>query len=75
MKYINSLSIHLFAMISVAVVALSIKDITLSQFALFSFFFGALLFSYMQRTKNMTEEEMMNKLGFRGNKFFDTTIE
>ena len=74
-KYFNSLTIHFcFGILSAFIVILIADNISLATTCLFVF---ALLiwFTFYNRVKDMTSEEISEKFGFKGNKFLDCTNE
>lgn len=74
-KYINSLTIHFcFAILSALITILIADNISLATTCLLVF---ALLiwFTFYNRVKDMTSEEISEKFGFKGNKFLDCTDE
>ena len=76
-KYFNSLTIHFCFSILFTFVAIMIMDnvslVTLCLFGLFTVL--PLWFTFYNRVKDMTSEEISEKFGFKGNKFLDCTNE
>lgn len=74
-KYINSFSIHFYIVMFIGFLLLCIESapiityIVLVLLLLFSFF------TFYNRCKNMNGEEFVERLGFKGNKFFDPNID
>lgn len=74
-KYINSLTIHFYLAILFAFITILIVDnISLATTCLLVFALPA-WFTFYNRVKDMTSEEISEKFGFRGNKFLDCTDE
>ena len=74
-KYINSLTIHFcFAILSALITILIVDNISLAMACLLVFAFP-IWFTFYNRVKDMTSEEISEKFGFRGNKFLDCTNE
>ena len=76
-KYTNSLTIHFCLNILFTFIVIMIMDnvslVTLCLFGLFIVF--PLWFTFYNRVKDMTSEEISEKFGFKGNKFLDCTNE
>ena len=74
-KYFNSLTIHFcFGILSAFIVILIADNISLATTCLFVFAFP-IWFTFYNRVKDMTSEEISEKFGFKGNKFLDCTNE
>lgn len=74
-KYINSLTIHFcFAILSTFIVILIADNISLATTCLLVFVLP-IWFTFHNRVKDMTSEEISEKFGFKGNKFLDCTNE
>ena len=74
-KYINSLTIHFcFAILSAFTVILIVDNISLATTCLLVFALP-IWFTFYNRVKDMTSEEISEKFGFKGNKFLDCTNE
>ena len=74
-KYINSLTIHFYlAILSAFITVLIVDNISLATTCLFVFALP-IWFTFYNRVKDMTSEEISEKFGFRGNKFLDCTDE
>ena len=74
-KYINSLTIHFcFCILSAFIVILIADNISLATTCLLVFALP-IWFTYYNRVKDMTSEEISEKFGFRGNKLLDCTDE
>ena len=74
-KHINSLTIHFcFAILSAFIVILIADNISLETTCLLVFALP-IWFTFYNRVKDMTSEEISEKFGFRGNKFLDCTNE
>ena len=74
-KYINSLTIHFcFAILSAFIVILIVDNMYLATTCLFVFVLP-IWFTFYNRVKDMTSEEISEKFGFKGNKFLDCTDE
>ena len=74
-KYINSLTIHFYLAILFAFITILIVDnISLAITCLFVFALP-IWFTFYNRVKDMTSEEISEKFGFKGNKFLDCTDE
>lgn len=74
-KYINSLTIHFcFAILSAFIVILIVDNMYLSTTCLLVFALP-IWFTFYNRVKDMTSEEISEKFGFKGNKFLDCTNE
>lgn len=74
-KYINSLTIHFcFAILSAFIVILIVDNMYLATTCLLAFALP-IWFTFYNRVKDMTSEEISEKFGFRGNKFLDCTNE
>ena len=74
-KYINSLTIHFcFAILSAFIVILIVDNMYLATTCLLVFAFP-IWFTFYNRVKDMTSEEISEKFGFKGNKFLDCTNE
>lgn len=74
-KYINSLTIHFcFGILSAFIGILIVDDISLATICLLVFILP-IWFTFHNRVKDMTSEEISEKFGFRGNKFLDCTNE
>ena len=74
-KYINSLTIHFYlAILSAFITVLIVDNISLST-TCFLVFALPIWFTFYNRVKDMTSEEISEKFGFKGNKFLDCTDE
>lgn len=74
-KYINSLTIHFcFAILSAFIVILIVDNMYLATTCLLVFTLP-IWFTFYNRVKDMTSEEISEKFGFKGNKFLDCTNE
>ena len=74
-KYINSLTIHFcFAILSAFIVILIVDNMYLAAICLLVFTLP-IWFTFYNRVKDMTSEEISEKFGFKGNKFLDCTNE
>ena len=74
-KYFNSLTIHFYLAILFASIAILMADnIFLATMGLFIFVIP-IWFTFYNRVKDMTSEEISEKFGFRGNKLLDCTDE
>ena len=74
-KHINSLTIHFcFGILSAFIVILIADNISLATTCLLVFAFP-IWFTFYNRVKDMTSEEISEKFGFKGNKFLDCTNE
>ena len=74
-KYINSLTIHFYlAILSAFITILIVDNISLATTCLLVFALP-IWFTFYNRVKDMTSEEISEKFGFKGNKFLDCTDE
>ena len=74
-KYFNSLTIHFcFGILSAFIVILISDNIFLATTCLLVFALP-IWFTFYNRVKDMTSEEISKKFGFKGNKFLDCTNE
>ena len=74
-KYFNSLTIHFYlAILFASIVILMADNIFLATTCLFVFALP-IWFTFYNRVKYMTSEEISEKFGFKGNKFLDCTNE
>ena len=74
-KYFNSLTIHFcFGILSAFIVILKADNISLATTCLLVFALP-IWFTFYNRVKDMTSEEISEKFGFKGNKFLDCTNE
>ena len=74
-KHINSLTIHFcFGILSAFIVILIADNISLATTCLLVFALP-IWFTFCNRVKDMTSEEISEKFGFKGNKFLDCTNE
>ena len=74
-KYTNSLTIHFcFGILSAFIVILIADNISLATTCLLVFAVPR-WFTFYNRVKDMTSEEISEKFGFKGNKFLDCTNE
>ena len=74
-KYFNSLTIHFYLAILFAFITILIIDnISLATTCLLVFALP-IWFTFYNRVKDMTSEEISEKFGFKGNKFLDCTNE
>ena len=74
-KYTNSLTIHFcLGILSAFITVLVVDNISLATTCLIVFALP-IWFTFYNRVKDMTSEEISEKFGFRGNKFLDCTNE
>ena len=74
-KHINSLTIHFcFAILSTLITILIVDNMYLATTSLLVFALP-IWFTFYNRVKDMTSEEISEKFGFKGNKFLDCTNE
>lgn len=74
-KYFNSLTIHFcFGILSAFIVILIADNISLATTCLLVFALP-IWFTFYNRVKDMSSEEISEKFGFKGNKFLDCTNE
>ena len=74
-KHVNSLTIHFcFAILSAFIVILIVDNMYLATTCLLVFALP-IWFTFYNRVKDMTSEEISEKFGFKGNKFLDCTNE
>lgn len=74
-KYTNSLTIHFcIGILSAFIVILIADNISLVTTCLLAFVLP-IWFTFYNRVKYMTSEEISEKFGFKGNKFLDCTNE
>ena len=74
-KYFNSLTIHFcLGILSAFIVILIADNISLATTCLLVFALP-IWFTFYNRVKDMTSEEISEKFGFKGNKFLDCTNE
>ena len=74
-KYFNSLTIHFcIGILSAFIVILIADNISLATTCLLVFALP-IWFTFYNRVKDMTSEEISEKFGFKGNKFLDCTNE
>lgn len=74
-KYFNSLTIHFYlAILFASITILMVDNISLATTCLFVFVLP-IWFTFYNRVKDMTSEEISEKFGFKGNKFLDCTDE
>ena len=74
-KSINSFTIHFcFAILSAFITILIVDNISLATTCLLAFVLP-IWFTFYNRVKDMTSEEISEKFGFKGNKFLDCTNE
>lgn len=74
-KYINPLTIHFFfAILSAFITILIVDNMYLATTCLLVFALP-IWFTFYNRVKDMTSEEISEKFGFKGNKFLDCTNE
>lgn len=75
LKYINSLTIHFcLGILSAFITILIVDNISLATTCLLVFALP-IWFTFYNRVKDMTSEEISEKFGFKGNKFLDCTNE
>lgn len=74
-KYINSLSLHLFFICFVALFMLSFEEPSTCLLSLGIPTFLLLVYTFYKRIKDMSEEEFVEKLGFKDNRFLDPTLD
>lgn len=71
-KYINSFSLHFYAICFLVCFFLSIEEATIyTWLVVVLLLLLPLVLSYLYRIKDMTEEEIVEKFGFTDNKFLD----
>lgn len=74
-KYINSLTIHFcLGILSAFITVLVVDNISLAIACLLVFALP-IWFTFYNRVKDMTSEEISEKFGFKDNKFLDCTDE
>ena len=74
-KYTNSLTIHFcLAILSAFITILIVDNMYLATTCLLVFALP-IWFTFYNRVKDMTSEEISEKFGFKGNKFLDCTNE
>lgn len=74
-KYFNSLTIHFYlAILSAFITILIVDNMYLATICLLVFALP-IWFTFYNRVKDMTSEEISEKFGFKGNKFLDCTNE
>lgn len=74
-KYINSLTIHFcIGILSAFITVLIVDNISLATICLLVFALP-IWFTFYNRVKDMTSEEISETFGFKGNKFLDCTNE
>ena len=74
-KYFNSLTIHFcLGILSAFITILIVDNISLATTCLLVFALP-IWFTFYNRVKDMTSEEISEKFGFKGNKFLDCTNE
>lgn len=74
-KYTNSFTIHFcLGILSAFIVILIADNISLATTCLLVFALP-IWFTFYNRVKDMTSEEISEKFGFKGNKFLDCTNE
>jgi len=73
-KYINSFSLHFYAILALVMFVLSFEEPNLYTLLVTFLLVLPLILSYLYRIKNMTEEEIVERFGFKGNKFLDPSI-
>ena len=74
-KYTNSLTIHFcLGILSAFITILIVDNISLATTCLLVFTLP-IWFTFYNRVKDMTSEEISEKFGFKGNKFLDCTNE
>ena len=74
-KYINSLTIHFCLAILSAFITVLIVDNMYFVTTCLLVFALPIWFTFYNRVKDMTSEEISEKFGFKGNKFLDCTNE
>ena len=76
-KYFNSLTIHFCFSILFTFIGIMIMDnVSLVTLCLFGLLIVLpLWFTFYNRVKDMTSEEISDKFGFKGNKYLDYTNE
>ena len=75
LKYFNSLTIHFcLGILSAFIVILIVDNMYLATTCLLVFALP-IWFTFYNRVKDMTSEEISEKFGFKGNKFLDCTNE
>lgn len=75
LKYLNSLTIHFcLGILSSFITILIVDNISLTTTCLLVFALP-IWFTFYNRVKDMTSEEISEKFGFKGNKFLDCTNE
>lgn len=73
-KYINSFSLHFYIIVALVMFILSFEEPSLCTWLIAVLLLLPLILSYLYRIKNMPEEEIVEKFGFKGNKFLDPNI-
>lgn len=71
LRYINSLSLHFYAIALIVFLLLCTKEISICTLLVTILLLLPLVLSYLYRIKDMSEEEIVEKFGFTGNKFLD----
>lgn len=74
-KYFNSLTIHFYLAILLAFITILIVDNIFLATTCLLVFTLPIWFTFYNRVKDMTSEEISEKFGFKGNKFLDCTNE
>ena len=75
-KYFNSLTIHFYISLLVSFFTIGVVDsISLFTICLLVLVMALLYYTFYNRVKDMTSEEISEKFGFKGNKFLDCTNE
>lgn len=70
-KFINSFSLHFYAIALIVFLLLCTKEISICTLLVTFLLLLPLVLSYLYRIKDMTEKEIVEKFGFNGNKFLD----
>lgn len=74
-KYINTFSLHLFSICFVMLFMLSFEEPSVYLLGVGVPTFLLLVYTFYKRIKGMSEEEFVEKLGFKGNRFLDPTLD
>lgn len=74
-KYINTFSLHLFSICFVMLFMLSFEEPSVYLLGVGIPAFLLLVYTFYKRIKGMSEEEFVEKLGFKGNRFLDPTLD
>lgn len=74
-KYINSFSIHFYIVMFIGFLLLCIESAPIITYIILVLLLLFSFFTFYNRCKNMNEEEFVERLGFKGNKFLDPNID